>query len=147
MVTSLNYWGNLTIIITSLEPPLTLSVYLYSISIEEWLSYNNWQWIYLQSGVSSYNSLSEGFFNAWFDMGGNPDAEGGSFGMGGAQITAYDNVVSASEADINYQDWQEILTNADLQITDLWIIADNNVPESANFIHIFTKIMKIHRII
>ena len=76
-----------------------------------------------------------------------PTQKGGSFGMGGAQRTAYDNVVSASEADINYQDWQEILTNADLQITDLWIIADNNVPERANFIDIFTKIMKIHRII
>ena len=131
------YWGEA---ILTPDGESGYPVYLYSISVKNWLSSKNWQWVLSSQNIPSTNSLNEVLFTQWWGPPGlksfNIGGDNGAFANTGEE-TAYENVwrQHANTA----QEWQELLTNRTPQITQIWIMTDNSVPMNTSNIAIFTK--------
>jgi len=126
------YWGEA---ILTPDGESGYPVYLYSISVKNWLSPNNWQ---LTNGGAG-NSLTELLFIQWWFYADNFNNIGGRYGAlaNTGEETAYENVWGpfANSA----QDWQELLTNESPPINQIWIMTDNSDPINTSNVAIFTK--------
>lgn len=133
------YWGEA---ILTPDGESGYPVYLYSISVKNWLSLNNWNLIntYQGPGISSAYSLNEVLMIQWWFNAGNFNNIGGDNGAfaNTGEESAYSNLFGPP-AYTSAQEWQELLTNRTPPITQLWIMTDNSVPRNMSNIAIFTK--------
>ena len=129
-----------------------VSVYLYSIGVNQFLSQRNYNWNVVGALLEDYpNNLNESLFMAYWDPGAEEwpyfntysDAiQMGAFPKDQDEQQAYSNVYSASSPSL--ATWQGYLTGISNPITQLWIITNvtpmETTAEATNgWAVIFTK--------
>lgn len=113
-----------------------ISVYLYSIGVNQWLSQRNLMYGPKDTPPSSMapqypNSFIEFLFNAYWTDVPSWAIKFDAFPKNKHEQQAYENVWTANQT-CNLATWQGYLTDISNPITELWIIADGPPPSKKN---------------